>query len=70
LKEKAMNWDQVEGKWKELRGKARAKWGDITDDELESAAGRRDKLVGLIQQRYGRAKDVAEREADEWLRMQ
>lgn len=65
-----MNWDQVEGKWKELRGKARAKWGDITDDELESAAGRRDKLVGLIQQRYGRAKDVAEREADEWLRMQ
>ncbi len=67
-KENAMNWDQVKGNWKQLKGKAQAKWGDITDDEWHQAEGRREQLVGLVQQKYGRAKGEAEREVDEWMR--
>ena len=63
-----MNWDQIEGNWKQLKGKAQAKWGDITDDEWHSAEGRREQLVGLAQEKYGHAKDAAEREVDEWVR--
>jgi uncharacterized protein YjbJ (UPF0337 family) len=62
-----MNWDQIEGKWKEYKGKAKAKWGELTDDELDRINGRREELVGLVQQRYGRAKDEAEKEVDEWM---
>lgn len=62
-----MNWDQVEGNWKQLKGKAQAEWGDITDDEWLQAQGRRDQIVGLVQVKYGRAKEAAEREVDEWL---
>jgi uncharacterized protein YjbJ (UPF0337 family) len=62
-----MNWDQIEGKWKELKGKAQAKWGDLTDDELDRVEGKRDQMVGLIQQKYGKAKDEAEREVDDWM---
>ena len=47
--------------------KAKAQWGEITDDEWTKAAGRRDEMVGLVQKRYGRAKDEAEREVDKWL---
>lgn len=61
-----MNWDQVAGNWKQMKGKAQAKWGDITDDEWNSAEGRREQLVGLVQEKYGKAKDVAEREVDHW----
>lgn len=63
-----MNWDQVEGNWKQLKGTAQAKWGDITDQEWHSAEGRREKLVGLLQEKYGHAKEMAEREVDDWLR--
>ena len=62
-----MNWDQVEGNWKQLKGKAQAKWGDITDQEWHSAEGRRENLVGLVQEKYGHAKEKAEREVDDWL---
>ncbi|MFC4667954.1 CsbD family protein [Seohaeicola nanhaiensis] len=62
-----MNWDQVEGNWKQLKGKAQAKWGDITDDEWHSAEGRREELVGIVQEKYGKAKDEAEREVDSWM---
>jgi uncharacterized protein YjbJ (UPF0337 family) len=62
-----MNWDQIEGKWKELKGKAQAKWGDLTDDELDRVEGKRDQMVGLIQQKYGKARDEAEREVDDWM---
>lgn len=62
-----MNWDQVAGKWKELKGQARQKWGDMTDDELDRAAGRREELVGLVQQKYGRTKEDAEREVDDYF---
>lgn len=63
-----MNWDQIEGNWKQMKGKARAKWGDLTDDELDQVEGRREQLVGVIQERYGQAKAEAEREVDEWTR--
>lgn len=65
-----MNWDRVEGSWKEFKGKARQKWGKLTDDDWDLIQGKREELVGRIQQRYGRARDEAEREVDDWLREQ
>ncbi|MCB2116994.1 MAG: CsbD family protein [Rhodobacteraceae bacterium] len=62
-----MNWDQIAGNWKQLKGKAQAKWGDITDDEWHSVEGRREQLVGLVQEKYGHAKEAAEREVDDWM---
>ena len=63
-----MNWDQVQGKWKQLKGEAKTRWGKLTDDDLDVVAGQRDKLVGRIQERYGIAKDQAQREVEEWNR--
>lgn len=63
-----MNWEQVQGKWDQLKGSARVTWGELTDQELEEVRGERDKLVGLIQERYGRSKEEAEKEVDEWCR--
>ena len=62
-----MNMDQVEGKWKQLKGSAKVQWGKLTDDDLDIIEGKRDKLVGKVQERYGHAKDQAEREVDEWI---
>lgn len=62
-----MNWDQIEGKWTELKGKAKAKWGDLTDDDLDRVEGKRDQMIGLVQQRYGKAKEEAEKEVDDWM---
>jgi uncharacterized protein YjbJ (UPF0337 family) len=61
-----MNWDRIEGNWKIFKGKARSKWGKLTDDDLEMAKGKRDQLVGRLQERYGMKKDQAEREVDDW----
>lgn len=63
-----MNWDQIEGGWKQFAGRAQAKWGEITGDEWTRIKGRRDEIVGLVQSRYGRAKEEAEREVDDWMR--
>jgi uncharacterized protein YjbJ (UPF0337 family) len=63
-----MNWDQIQGNWKQMTGKAREKWGKLTDSDFETAAGRKDQLVGRIQERYGIAKDEADRQVDEWAR--
>jgi uncharacterized protein YjbJ (UPF0337 family) len=63
-----MNTDQITGKWKEMKGKAREKWGDITDDDWNRIEGKREQIVGLVQQKYGRAKEDVEREVDEWMR--
>jgi uncharacterized protein YjbJ (UPF0337 family) len=63
-----MNWDQVEGKWKQYKGQAKEKWGKLTDDDLDVIEGRRQQLVGRIQERYGIAKDVAEQQADEFVK--
>ena len=62
-----MNWDRIEGNWKQLAGTVREKWGKLTDDDIDVIAGKRQKLAGRIQERYGIAKDQAEREIDEWL---
>jgi uncharacterized protein YjbJ (UPF0337 family) len=62
-----MNWDQVKGNWKQLTGKVKAKWGKLTDDDLTTAAGQRDQLVGRIQERYGQAKEAAEKEVDDFI---
>lgn len=61
-----MNWDQIEGKWKELKGTAKEKWGKLTDDELTALQGKRDKLSGVIQNKYGVAKEEAERQIREF----
>ncbi len=62
-----MNWDRIEGNWKEIKGKAKQQWGKLTDDELDVAAGRREELEGLLQNRYGYAKDKAKTEIDSWI---
>lgn len=62
-----MNWDRIEGTWKQYKGKALETWGDITDDEFDRVAGKREQMVGLVQQKYGKAKDEAEREVDSWF---
>jgi uncharacterized protein YjbJ (UPF0337 family) len=61
-----MNWDRIEGNWKQLKGKVKAQWGDLTDDDFDVVAGRRDQLAGKIQERYGVAKDEAERQVKAW----
>ena len=63
-----MNWDQVEGKWKQYSGKVKEKWGKLTDDDLTVIHGKRDQLVGKIQERYGIAKQEAEHQVDEFAR--
>jgi uncharacterized protein YjbJ (UPF0337 family) len=63
-----MNWDQVQGKWKQVKGEAKTRWGKLTDDDLDVAGGQRDQLVGRIQERYGIAKDQAQKEVDDWNR--
>jgi uncharacterized protein YjbJ (UPF0337 family) len=63
-----MNWDRVEGKWKQAVGKVKEKWGKLTDDDLQMIGGKRDQLVGKVQERYGIAKDEAERQVDEFSR--
>jgi len=57
-----MNWDQVQGNWKQLRGKVREHWGRFTDDDLDIIAGRRDQLLGRIQNAYGCAREEAEQQ--------
>jgi uncharacterized protein YjbJ (UPF0337 family) len=63
-----MDWNRVEGNWKQLKGKAKQQWAKLTDDDLTAAAGRREELAGKIQERYGLAKDLAQKQADEWAR--
>ncbi len=61
-----MNWDRIEGNWKQITGKAKVQWGKLTDDDLDVIAGRRDQLSGKLQERYGIAKDEAEKQIDTW----
>ena len=63
-----MNWDTISGQWKQLKGKAKEKWGKLTDDELDVVGGKRDQLIGKIQERYGMQKDQAEKEVDQWIK--
>lgn len=61
-----MNWDQIEGKWKQLCGNVKEQWGKLSDDELDQVAGKRDQLIGKIQEKYGIAKEEAARQVDAW----
>ena len=67
MKESAMNWDRIEGNWKEFKGKVKAQWGDLTDDDMTVIEGNRDQLEGRLQERYGYAKDKARQEVNSWL---
>lgn len=59
-----MNKDTIEGKWKQLKGEAKVQWGKLTDDDLDVIAGHKDKLVGKLQEHYGKSKAEAEAEVD------
>ena len=63
-----MNWDQVEGKWTQFKGSVQQKWGKLTDDDVRMIAGKRDQLLGKLQERYGYAKEDAHRHVDEWIK--
>jgi uncharacterized protein YjbJ (UPF0337 family) len=68
--EVSMDWNRIEGNWKEAKGKIKQKWGQLTDDDLTQVNGRRDQLEGRIQQRYGLAKDMVRKDVDDWLNSQ
>jgi uncharacterized protein YjbJ (UPF0337 family) len=61
-----MNEDILKGKWKQLKGKVKEQWGDLTDDEIDMVEGRKDILIGKLQERYGMSKAEASRQADNW----
>lgn len=66
VKSSTMNWDQIKGKWKQAKGQAQQRWGDLTDDDLDKIDGKREELVGRVQERYGIAKDEAEKQVTEF----
>lgn len=61
-----MNWDIVEGNWKQFKGKAKEQWGKLTDDDLDVIAGKRDQLAGRVQEAYGVSKDEPEKQIRDW----
>lgn len=65
-----MDWNWLEGNWKQMKGKAKEKWGDLTDDDLDKINGKREQLEGIIQERYGIAKDQAKKDIDDWYKDQ
>ena len=65
-----MDWNRVEGNWKQVKGKVKEKWGNLTDDDLTAINGQRDQLEGKIQERYGLAKDKVRKDVDDWYNTQ
>ena len=63
-----MNWDIIEGKWEQVKGSVKEKWGDLTDDDLTQIAGKKDKLAGKLQEKYGWTKDQAEAEINDYFK--
>jgi uncharacterized protein YjbJ (UPF0337 family) len=61
-----MNWDQIAGNWKQVKGAVRQKWGKLTDDDVDVIAGKRDILLGKIQEKHGIAREEAEKELKAW----
>jgi len=61
-----MNWDRIEGNWKQVKGHVHEQWGKLTNDDFDQIQGRRELLAGKIQERYGIAKDEAEKQIDSW----
>ena len=62
----AINKDTIEGNWKQFKGKVKEQWGKLTDDDLDVIAGKRDQLVGRLQERAGIARDEAEQQVKDW----
>jgi uncharacterized protein YjbJ (UPF0337 family) len=62
-----MNQDILQGRWEQLKGKARVKWGKLTNDDIDQIQGERQKLVGKLREKYGLAQERAERDVDDWL---
>jgi uncharacterized protein YjbJ (UPF0337 family) len=65
-----MNSDQMAGKWKQMKGSVKTRWGKLTDDDLDVISGQKDKLVGRVQERYGIAREEAQGQVDDWGRTQ
>ena len=63
-----MNWDMIEGNWKQVQGGLKERWGRLTNDELDEIAGNRDRLVGKLQGKYGIARDEVEKQVDDWAK--
>jgi uncharacterized protein YjbJ (UPF0337 family) len=61
-----MNSDQLQGKWKQMKGSVKERWGKLTDDDINVIDGKHDQLIGKIQEKYGIARDVAQKQVDEW----
>src|SRR5215208_3504507 len=68
--ERAMDWNRVEGNWKQVKGKVKEKWGQLTDDDLASINGKRDQLEGKIKERYGQGRDQVRKDVDDWYSSQ
>jgi uncharacterized protein YjbJ (UPF0337 family) len=67
---RAMDWNRVEGNWKQAKGKVKEQWGKLTDDDLTFIAGKRDQLEGKIQERYGIQRDAVRQQIDDWEQRQ
>jgi uncharacterized protein YjbJ (UPF0337 family) len=65
-----MNWDQVEGQWKQMKGTVREKFGKLTDDDLQVIGGKKDQFLGKLQERYGISREQAQKDLDNWLQTQ
>lgn len=63
-----MNWIELEGKWNQMKGSVREKWGKLTDDDVQMIGGKKDQFIGRLQERYGMSRDQAEKDLDAWLR--
>jgi uncharacterized protein YjbJ (UPF0337 family) len=63
----ASRWDEIKGRWTQLKGKARARWGELTDDEWDVIAGDREQLIGALQQRYGWSREEAEQRVETFV---
>jgi uncharacterized protein YjbJ (UPF0337 family) len=66
----AMDWNRIEGNWKQFKGKIKEQWGNLTDDDLDKIAGKREQLEGKIQERHGITKDEARKHVDDWIMRQ
>jgi len=63
-----MEWNQLEGNWKQVKGKIKEKWGDLTDDDLTKIQGSREQFEGELQKRYGKSKEAVQKDVDDWLK--
>jgi uncharacterized protein YjbJ (UPF0337 family) len=63
-----MDWNRIEGNWKQFKGKIKEKWGELTDDDIDRMEGSREQFEGKIQEKYGIGKDQAKRNVDDWLK--